>query len=215
MLMATFPALCRYVLPYTSGLPGDVVVNDFAIQGNDVGEVPWDILEGFWNAEKPGQGSALHTHLSNLLDRGTDKARIELYVIDLATGKTGSPVEVQNFTLGAVGANTSGPPEVALCTSYASAVPGGVNAQRRKGRMFIGPFSNVQAGSKPTNNLRTDLAAATENLAADLAENGTPMCVWSRADEALFPVTRGWVDDAWDTQRRRGIAPTTRTAWNL
>jgi len=36
----------------------------------------------------------------------------------------------------------------------------------------------------------------------------------SPSDGAAFPVQSGWVDDAFDTQRSRGDAPTTRIEWS-
>ena len=37
--------------------------------------------------------------------------------------------------------------------------------------------------------------------------------LWSRANNAMFNVVGGWVDNAFDTIRKRGNAPTARTTW--
>jgi len=37
--------------------------------------------------------------------------------------------------------------------------------------------------------------------------------VWSRTDEAVYPIVGGYVDYAFDTQRRRGQAPVARQSW--
>lgn len=213
--MAILPGLIRMVLPYTSNLPGDVVVNDLAVQLDDTSEPAFDILERFWNAVPVGANLDLASMISPLVSRVGNACRFEVYAIDLNTGKIGSPLVVQPWTLDPNSGTSEAPPEVALCTSYASQVPAGVNAQRRKGRIYVGPFTATQSGRVPGAPLIDTLSKATKDLVTDLADNGTPLCVWSRADKALYPVVRGWVDNAWDTQRRRGIQPSSRATWNL
>lgn len=213
--MATVPVLIRVTLPMTSGLPRDVVVNDFAVQASDSQPTPWTPIIDFYN-NTTGPGTfTLASHLSAALSRSANAVRTEAYVIDLATGKLGSPQATDHFTLGPASTTAQTPHEVALCASWASAVPAGVNPQRRKGRVFLGPFVSTDMGGTPSTTLVDGVAAAAAELATALVTNGTPLCVWSRADAALYPVTRGWVDNAWDTQRRRGLRPTGRTAWAL
>jgi hypothetical protein len=38
-------------------------------------------------------------------------------------------------------------------------------------------------------------------------------CVWSVADQIAVPVANGWIDNAFDVQRRRGVDYTSRTLW--
>jgi hypothetical protein len=44
---------------------------------------------------------------------------------------------------------------------------------------------------------------------------GYDWCVYSPTSNMLFPISQIWVDDAWDTQRRRGVKATTRTTYNV
>jgi hypothetical protein len=41
----------------------------------------------------------------------------------------------------------------------------------------------------------------------------TTWSVWSEANQTASPVRDGWVDDAWDTQRRRGLDSSARTTF--
>jgi len=58
----------------------------------------------------------------------------------------------------------------------------------------------------------TVMAAALQ-LATALSGVGGVDVDWvvhSHANDASYTVTNAWVDDEWDTQRRRGMRPTTR-----
>lgn len=56
-------------------------------------------------------------------------------------------------------------------------------------------------------------SSATTLAAASLADDWG-WVIWSEKLEQSFAVAGGWVDNAWDTQRRRGMPATTRTLWN-
>ena len=92
---------------------------------------------------------------------------------------------------------------------------------RTRGRIYIGPL-NIDAITNesgdptypaPDNMFISTLKESAENFAARVAAGGYTWCVWSQRELAMRFVTQGWVDNAWDTQRRRGVAPTTRTSW--
>jgi hypothetical protein len=58
----------------------------------------------------------------------------------------------------------------------------------------------------------TTLAKALRDLIdASVTETTWSLAVYSVADAVAREVTNGWVDNAWDTQRRRGIDATART----
>jgi hypothetical protein len=79
--------------------------------------------------------------------------------------------------------------------------------------MFIGPLNSSAAsndGHRPFQTYLTDLRNAANVMRDAWNANGITWCVWSRQNAALVPVTHVQTDDAWDTQRRRGLAPTTR-----
>lgn len=118
------------------------------------------------------------------------------------------------------------PSEVAICLSYQAARESGVNHARRRGRVYLGPLhigvlQTSAGGSRPSTTARTSIATAATALAASTQVNRPVWAVFSptrRAeggslDDSFTDVEDGWVDDAFDIQRRRGLAPTARTLW--
>lgn len=103
---------------------------------------------------------------------------------------------------------TAGPTEVALCLSYFS----GRNLPSSRGRIYIGPWDvSVILGPHPAGGVITSLINL--GVALDTAAS-VSSCVWvvhSVKDNDYLPITNLWVDNAWDTQRRRGLASTSRT----
>jgi hypothetical protein len=61
------------------------------------------------------------------------------------------------------------------------------------------------------------MVATMPILASNLlaASNPATLAVWSPSNGDAVPVTDGWVDNAWDTQRRRGIDRTARSTWTV
>lgn len=105
------------------------------------------------------------------------------------------------------------PAEVALCGSYYA----GTNSPRRRGRIYWGPLKStagdmIEGEFRPTVAARSSLRYAMAALRTSLLSTN-PWCVYSRADDALRTITNGWVDNAFDTQRRRGLAPSARSVF--
>jgi hypothetical protein len=108
------------------------------------------------------------------------------------------------------------PYEVALTMSFYA----GQNQPRKRGRIYLGPLSTRAL----TNNLNIPIPNAqlmnTIKNRATGAINTTEPVTWvmvtkggtSPPFEAANArvITAGWTDDAWDTQRRRGLAASTR-----
>lgn len=86
---------------------------------------------------------------------------------------------------------------------------------RRRGRIFLGPLN---AGVLATTSQRVTVGSdfieqvvdSFDKLYTDMSANLTPLQVFSRADHAISKVNEIWIDNAFDTQRRRGLKPTTR-----
>ncbi len=100
------------------------------------------------------------------------------------------------------------PTEVAVVLSFYSSI----NTPRRRGRIFLGPCSAgvVESGGRvilPTRNALLDLATALGDAGAETTDWQT----FSRVEQLRRRVTNAWVDNAFDTQRRRGLDATTRT----
>lgn len=125
-----------------------------------------------------------------------------------------------DFTLpAAVGGGM--PEEVAVCLSITGAPP--ITA-RRRGRIYFGPLSNAgtavdpgtsSSPSRPSQDGASDLlqslVSAGKRLMDDSTAGGLPWSIRSvTPSENYVTVTGGYVDNAFDTQRRRGPDPTGR-----
>lgn len=88
--------------------------------------------------------------------------------------------------------------------------------QRLTGGVMLGPFNaaavEVDAGFKcrPANDLRVCVQNSYLRLVEELWAFGHRLCVWSRKSTGTASVEGGYVDNAWDTMRKRGPAPTIR-----
>lgn len=208
----------RAILPYTTGLPGDEVVNTFAVIGPTASALITPFTN-FYNVDTGPTTTSIADVINRYVTRVTNGCRFEIYSVDLATGATGSPLLVSPWTLATTSLTTGSPNEVALCTSFASTVPPGVSPARRRGRVYIGPFVDGASGgslpNRPGTSLVNTLQLATKRLATELVTAGAELAVWSRKDAAMYPVVRGWVDDEWDTMRSRQVEASSRTTWTL
>lgn len=109
------------------------------------------------------------------------------------------------------------PSEVCIASSFEGVRVAGVNQASKRGRLFLGPL-NVNAND----NGRVDAAARTaiangfkafKDSTDDAGFSGWIWTVYSRKLDIMTPVVMGHVDNAFDTQRRRGVSSTARTVW--
>lgn len=212
-------ARCLVTLNNDTLQPVDQVTNTWHFQTPgavaDAGTAILDNIDAFY--------SAISTYLSINL---TGTGEIDLY--DLEDPEPRAPVFNGSFTAG-VGTNAL-PNEVAVALSYQAPIVSGTNQARRRGRLFIGPLAtNVMAtgtgDQRVASGFRNALVAAAEALMDDTTLPGLVWSVfspttagappWSAATlgDSFFTVTNGWVNDAFDTMRSRGAAPTTRTVF--
>lgn len=203
----------RITMPYITGLPRDCAINTFSVISVDDPPVLTPFSR-FYTVPDVGGGATLGSMMSNQISRTPNACTVEAYAIDLATGATGFPVSSVNFSMPAASSGDDLPLEQSICTSIAAAAPSGVNPARRRGRVFVGPFNiNIGNGLRVQPGTRTQFATITKRLLDEVLANGDALSIWSRADHALYPVIRGWVDNDWDTQRRRQEDASARTTW--
>lgn len=204
----------QVVLPHVSGVPKDNVVNTFHFSGDMAGEVDHQLVHarivGFYNTlQSPGFSVA--SLLSRAIDRTLNKAKIKTYT--LGPGPEGAPDLITSWTPAAPYSQSLLPAEVALCLSYFA----GENSVRRRGRIYLGPLIGDVVDVDATTGrafvgepMRRTIARSAQGL---INAPGNPSwAVYSRVDNVARLVTGGWVDDAFDTQRRRGERPVVRTA---
>jgi hypothetical protein len=234
-------AFAVVTLPATTNLAEDAVVNTFAIatDGSVQASAPGIVnaLEAFYNTDRNGGGSSVASFLSARRSRVADACTIDVYDI---TGKLdgsphGPPVAGDTFDLNGPSNQGMLPSEVAMVGTILGnsrnvvsvevpddADPAPFNdpdtardrpMQRRTGRVYIGdlnPNASDNLG-RPHPGLRVSILSAIAGLSGDLEVAGSSLAVWSRKNRAMYVANGAFVDDAFDTQRRRGLQPTLRT----
>lgn len=222
--MATY-LRATVTIPHNTGLPEDAVINTWSWVGNaalgratDATNIT-SALNTFYTAIKAYLGST-HAWNSAIVD-----------FVDMQDARPRVPFATGALALGTLSStNNDLPYETALCVSMRGALVSGLNRRRRRGRVYIGPLQ-IGAGDNPqgpANAIVDTFATAAAGLLsatdADLAiyspytHFGVPVGedikdydeIPSQLDDAFVPVEAVWVDNAWDTQRRRGVKATYR-----
>lgn len=199
-----------------SNLAEDVFVNSFVFRNDnissDLDEVADDCaarLHNFYTGLADGQTATLASFLSGTLIN----ADYTIKVYDLGQPTPRLPA-TRTRTLTATSGAAALPPEVAVCLSYYAGRP----LPRRRGRIFLGPLTTssmdiVGNTVRVAGALRDAVATAAAGLATSSVAAEVEWCMLSGVDANAFEITGGWVDDAHDTQRRRGVAASNRTLW--
>jgi hypothetical protein len=91
--------------------------------------------------------------------------------------------------------------DVAVCLSYYSQV----NRPRHRGRLYIPCVltGSAASGGVVSSTIMTKVAALVP-VFTGLGGVDVDWCVYSRVDDTPRSVSNWWIDNSWDTQRRRG-----------
>lgn len=101
--------------------------------------------------------------------------------------------------------------EVACCLSYATVDDPDASTARRRGRIYVGPLdSSTMQSQRPDSGMRDFVLDFGEALASAGSASNTTWLMYSQTDAVYVKIESIYVDDAWDVQRRRGLAPTMR-----
>lgn len=212
----------KVTLPYVSGAATDVSVNTFAVEADDdaAAAVAVGQIASLYDVAGTGGTNAISAWFSRTVSRVTNIGRIEARN---RANAPGSPPDVSvPMTVVAPLVNQAPlPEEVALAVSFRGAIIGGLPAARRRGRVFLGPFildtasNDVAVPHSKVNVVLVDdiVESFADFLAASIAAPTWTWQVWSTVNAAGVDVEAGYVDNAFDTMRSRGFAPTLRTAF--
>lgn len=208
----------RVTFQSMSNIPADNVSNTFcfyngtSIDKDDEADLDnvLDLVDDFYTVAGSGGGDALGRFINNTVKR---QAIIKLY--DFADPEPRAPIAERIITLPAVVSNNNLPSEVALVGSFQADQVAGMTQRRRRGRVYIGPLCT----SAPNNtNPPTTMVDALKNRMNELLAAADASLLWdwhiySPTNNNSVKVTNGWVDNTWDTQRRRGPKSTSRTVF--
>lgn len=123
------------------------------------------------------------------------------------------PYDETAFALATAPAGSALPSEVAVALSFQGARFAGLPQNRRRGRIYLGPLdSTANTSGRPTAALTLAMANAANDFGNNLVALTPPVnwSVWSHVDADVVNITDGWIDDAFDTVRRRGVETTSR-----
>lgn len=211
------------VLKMLSGIPADSAVNTFHFSTADT-------LPGTLDAIRDAVRD-LYTGVTGLNQKVQDQLSAEvalvgheLKFINLDDPAPRTPIRIDSMTFTSTGAGRL-PSEVAICLSFQAVAESGKPQSRRRGRIYVGPLATTtNDNGRPGNNPKDSLAVAGTRLLA--ASDAAPFWSWIVLSQAnpgtptrpAYPrtfalVDNGWVDNAFDTQRRRGLKLTARSLW--
>lgn len=202
-----------------SGLPSDTITNTMHWESSgaasnlaDTAEIA-GALQDFYEAIEGGFPTALIT------------PDFDTVFYDLEDPEPRVPVVTIAGVLTLTATNPL-PSEVAACLSYYGLFESGIPNARRRGRIYIGPNSlastevvagRVQWTAARLNTWKTAMQALAQfsgtTHGAHLVTYSPTIRQTGTLVEATSSVEGGWVDNAPDTQRRRGTDPTTRVTW--
>jgi hypothetical protein len=131
-------------------------------------------------------------------------------------GKPNYPFEIDFFNLFTAPTGTTLPTEVALCLSFQGLKAAGAPQARRRGRVYIGPLDEAtNTDGRPSTTVISAIVTAATTLSSAVTALGAgyEWGIWSVTDQHFVPAIDGWVDNSWDTQRRRGVDPNSRTTF--
>lgn len=177
----------------------------------------------YWDDNEAGTYSTLVDEIKAAYDEigtrwsvvlATNNHEVQFY--RMSDPEPRAPVFTGSFNLAAVG-TSSLPRECAMCCSFQAPKISGVPQSRRRGRLYIGPFSQTALDGNtgnPTSTAITAVVALGESLLSySQGQADWKWAVYSTVLETASEVSDGWVDNAWDTQRRRGNEWTARTTF--
>lgn len=211
---------CQVTLTNVNSIPADASINVWHFKSNSVDRID----------DAVALQLALGDFYSDIggIFGASMNGDIDTKVYDLADSSPRVPISTGTGTF-SPGIGTSLPAEVAICLSYAALLESGGIPGRRRGRIFLGPLdAGVVAETGGRAYFDASFAASVTTAAETLMNAGGTDWGWSvfsptgagaepwsptELSDNTFVVMSGFVDNAFDTMRSRGVAPTNRVTW--
>lgn len=209
----------QFTFEHDSGLPEDRVSNTFHFATTQVSGIDFanmrDMLEDFYEVGAAGT-TPLAGFLSSVLT-----GNWSLAVYHLTDLSPRVPVYEDAGTV-TIAAAQPLPSEVAACVSWKCDPVSGIPPARLRGRTYVGPLSVTAlhaSDGRPHADFLASLAAngdalkdaADASVTWDFVVYSSVIAGGSGDGARANKITGGWVDNSFDTQRRRGEGSTLRT----
>lgn len=203
------PAIRASVILHTTNAdPADYITNNFCFMGAN----PEEDMDALTQKLREFYMDIGMSYFSNTIDN--EGHQVKYY--DLPGVKPNYPLQEDTFDFIIAPSGTPLPSELSVCLSFQGSKASGFPQARRRGRIYVGPLSvGSNVNGRPDPSLIGAIAAAGNALRTDVAAiaGDTRWAIWSVRNQAPVEVTDGWVDNAFDIQRRRGVRDTSRTTW--
>lgn len=213
----------QVTLNSASGLPEDASMNvwhfhtvdaDVESEANDIN----NIISTFYN------------DCSAIFSGNTLTGTCTTKFFDLSDDPPRVPFFSDGFAITSMGDADALPTECAITMSFQGDPESGGNARRKRGRLFLGPLDAgtastgaglVRVGAGATSAIAVAASAVIDSatplgfqwIVFSPTTAGAPPWDETTLDAASTLVTQGWIDNAFDTQRRRGTDPTSRVTF--
>lgn len=207
---------------YLTNIPEDVAINTFHFELSDTENLTHHAsaanrIDNFFTSSTAPMVNALTTYLASYINTATGND-IRTYNID--DPKPRAPRYTRSMTKASPLNTANLPFEVAICGSFKANPISGIPAGRLRNRVYIGPLNlgavttTANLPSRPASVLQGDITRSFTRLkAGDTAD--VVWCGYSRTANIGWEPEVGWVDNEWDTQRRRGQESTSRVVVTL
>lgn len=209
-----------------SNVPEDAIVNTFYFDQDDNGILPPP--DDSYNAVVTSLADFYHAIDTELFPSNVDTtATVRIY--DMRDPQPRLLRRTSTFVI-EPSADDPLPHQVSLCMSFAASPLAGVNPARRRGRVYLGPIRKGAAlldssQARVWAQVRNAVKTGAESLLVPANVGGSSLS-WSlyspttdaagaNIDDSMHDVQSGWVDDVFDTQRRRCPDATTRTTFGV
>ena len=195
------------ILHTVDALPENFISNSWAFQLDSVsgaGTVLTPILKAFYDS--------LNSYFSPLIAQNGHDIKYS----HLPGTPPNYPFEEDVWNFASAPSGTAIPEELAVCLSFQGIRTAGYAQARRRGRIYVGPFDGTAlTATRPTPALITAMGTAAATLKSSVGAIGgtSAWTVWSPTDAASVEVNDGWIDNAFDIQRRRGTLSSSRTTF--
>jgi len=214
-----------------STLPRDETICTFWFASDDAGDLTFEGNTDLIVDSLQDGYAEFSDYLAAYTDIGA--AFIRLRQVDSDTGDQIGFNADQPFSILTHGTGPALPAECAVCCTTGGFAELGdwpateASARSRRGRFYVGPLDSGVVTSdsveayygRPSTAVRDAIALGAktigEHVTGGLVPSGISWVVYSRAVRTVTQILGGYVDNEFDTQRRRGMDPTERTEWGL
>lgn len=214
-------ARVQVVIPYSSGVPSDVITNTWHFESLDDEDITSAKLASLFSRLATFYSTVYTNTAVKAMAGYLQPANTVMKAYNLADPKPRTAVRESVVPL-SVGTqqNDTTPSEASIVLSFHTAYQSGISKASQRGRIYLGGLTTFQfdAGtiarsSQVKTATREAITGAANSLAANVLTDKWGWTIWSDKLQQKFAVAGGWVDNAIDTQRRRGQPATSRSTF--